>query len=585
MSPITIEQAIQEAQEHHQAGRLDEAIAAYRHAITLQDDLAEVHNNLGNALWARGRVDEAIAALRRAIALKPGAPQPHNNLGAVLNGAGRLDEAIAAYRRAIALEPAYPSAYNNLGSALWNAGRLDEARTALERAIALRPNYADAHNNLGNVAKDQGRLDEAIASFRRAQECQGDDPRPASNLLFNLHAHPDWDARALLAEHRRWASRHAAPLGAEIRPHENDRDPDRTLNVGYVSADLRAHAVGNMLCSLFAHHDPASVAIHAYADVRAPDDVSAELKSRAHHWLDTTGLSDSQLAGRIRSDRIDILVDLALHTAGNRLLVFARKPAPVQVTMLGLPTTTGLDTMDYRLTDPYLDPSGTTDADYTERSIRLPHCFWILHPPDDSPPVSALPAGRNGYVTFGCLNQFAKVTRPALDLWVKILQALPDSRLVLQAQPGSHLETVRGVFAQGGIAGTRIEFATRTPRRAYFERFQNLDLALDPFPYNGHTSTLDALWMGVPVITLAGRTAVGRGGVSILSNLGLTELIARTPEQYVAIAVGLAGDRARLAELRARLRPRMQASPLRDGKQYAADVEAAFRGMWTAWCK
>jgi protein O-GlcNAc transferase len=296
------------------------------------------------------------------------------------------------------------------------------------------------------------------------------------------------------------------------------------------------------------------------------------------------GLSDSQVADKIRHDAIDILVDLALHTAHNRMLVFARKPAPVQVSMIGMPSTTGLTTMDYRLTDPYLDPPGQNDADYTEQSIRLPHCFWIFPPPDDSPPVTPLPAEHNGFVTFGCLNQFAKVSPPALSLWVKILQALPDARLVIQAEPGSHRDTVHARFAHGGIAAHRVAFVAKAPHRTYFERFQNLDLGLDPFPYNGHTSTLDALWMGVPVITLAGRTGVGRGGVSALSNLGLSELIADTPQQYVETAVLLAKDLARLAELRAQLRQRMQASPLTDGKQYAADVEAAFRGMWKEWC-
>ena len=266
------------------------------------------------------------------------------------------------------------------------------------------------------------------------------------------------------------------------------------------------------------------------------------------------------------------------------MLVFARKPAPVQVTMLGLPATTGLDTIDYRLTDPYLDPPGASDADYSEQSIRLPHCFWIFQPPEDSPAVTALPAERNGFITFGCLNQFAKVTPPAWKLWVEILQTLPCARLIIQAQPGSHRDAVRALFRQGGIAETRLDFAARGPRRTYLERFQELDLGLDPFPYNGHTSTLDALWMGVPVVTLSGRTAVGRGGVSILANLGLPELVARTPEEYVAIAVAWARDRVRLAALRGGLRQRMEASPLMNGRQFAADVEAAFGWMWKAWC-
>ena len=599
-------------------GRLEEAIAAFRRSIAIDPNDAIVQSNLGLALLDAGRPEEAVAALQRAVALGPGNAVSQRNLGVALHATGRSDEAIAAYQRALALDggdagtysnlgmtlqetgrpdaaiaalgraielaPDLAEAHVNLGIVLWDTGRLDEARLTLQRAIALRPDSAEAHNSLGNVCKDQGRLDEALDAFRKACTLKPGDAKLASNLLFSLHYHPDHDAQALLAEHRRWASRHAAPLATQIRPHDNDRTPDRTLRVGYVSPDLRAHAVGHLLLALFAHHDLSHVAIHAYADVRAPDRVSRDLKALAHHWLDTAGLTDSQLADRIRADRIDILVDLALHTAGNRMLVFARKPAPVQVTMLGLPTTTGLDTIDYRLTDPYLDPPGTNDADYTEQSIRLPHCFWIFRPPDDSPPVTTLPAERNGFVTFGCLNQFAKVTPQALNLWVKILQALPGARLVIQAQPGSHCAAVLARFSQGGIAGERVEFAARAPRRAYFERFQNLDLGLDPFPYNGHTSTLDALWMGVPVITLAGPTAVGRGGVSMLSNLGLTELIARTPEEYVAIAVRLAGDRARLAALRGGLRQRMQASPLTDGKQFAAGVEAAFRRMWKTWC-
>jgi predicted O-linked N-acetylglucosamine transferase (SPINDLY family) len=338
------------------------------------------------------------------------------------------------------------------------------------------------------------------------------------------------------------------------------------------------------MLAILCHHDRRQVESVAYSDVQAPDALTAELRQRADRWCDTAGLTDHRMAERIHGDRIDILVDLALHTAGNRMLVFARKPAPVQVTMLGLPATTGLDTMDYRLTDPYLDPPGQGDDAYTERSIRLPHCFWFHVPCAEAPAIGALPAMIAGHVTFGCLNQFAKVTGPVLGLWVKILQALPESRLVLQADPGSHQGTVRARFEKEGIARDRLAFVPRSSRAAYFERYHELDLGLDPFPYNGHTSTLDALWMGVPIVTLAGRTAVGRGGVSILSNAGLPELIARTPEEYVEIAVGLARDWGRLAQLRRGLRARMLSSPLTDSKGYTAAVEAAFRAMWRTWC-
>ena len=293
----------------------------------------------------------------------------------------------------------------------------------------------------------------------------------------------------------------------------------------------------------------------------------------------------TRVGEQIRVDGIDILVDLALHMAGNRMRLFARKPAPVQVTMLGLPATTGLSTIDYRLTDPYIDPPGVSDGDYCERSIRLPHCFWIFQPPEESPPVSPLPAQRNGFITFGCLNQFAKVSGPALELWVKILQRVPDSRLVIRAQPGGYLDCVRARFRSGGVADERVDFRGSVPRRTYLERYSELDVCLDPFPYNGHTSTLDALWMGVPVITLAGRTSVGRGGVSILSNVGLPELIADTPERYATIAKDLAADRARLTQLRAGLRRRLECSPIVDGPRYAADVEGAFRVMWAHWCE
>ena len=260
-----------------------------------------------------------------------------------------------------------------------------------------------------------------------------------------MHYHPDYDAQALLAEHRDWARRYAEPLAAEIRPHDNDRAPARKLRVGFVSPDFRDHPVGQLLLPLFSHHDRRQTEIVCYCDVRAADAVTTKLKALADGWHDVVGLSDPQVADRIRGDRIDILVDLALHTADNRLLVFARKPAPVQVTMLGMPSTTGLATIDYRLTDPYLDPPGASDGDYTERSIRLPHCFWCYQPPEEAPPVGALPAWKSGFVTFGCLNQFAKVSRPALEVWVRILQSLPASRLVLHAPPGSHREAVQAL--------------------------------------------------------------------------------------------------------------------------------------------
>ena len=437
----------------HAAGRLDEAVVAYHQALELKADDFQVLGNLGVALQELDQTDLAIASYRRALAIKPNYVFAQRNLGVALHQAGRAQEAIAACRRAlalggedavaysnlgmvlqetdqrheaiaalhqaIALAPDYVESYNHLGNVLKKEGRLDEASAAYRQAIALQPGYCHAYNNLGGVCKEQGRLDLGLAALRTAVELKPDFWEAGSNRLFDLHFHPDYDARAILAEHREWAARHAAPLAVQIRPHASDRTPDRRLRVGFVSPDFHAHPVGQLAlpAASFLHHDRRQTQFVCYSDVRASDALTQELKAQTEEWHDTIALSDQDLAARIRADRIDILVDLALHTAHNRMLVFARKPAPVQVTMLGLPSTTGLPTMDYRLTDPYLDPPGETDDAYTERSIRLPHCFWCYQPAEDRPraPNSPLPAAKRRLsITFGCLNQFAKVSRPAL---------------------------------------------------------------------------------------------------------------------------------------------------------------------------
>jgi predicted O-linked N-acetylglucosamine transferase (SPINDLY family) len=566
-----------------QAGRPDEAIAAYHSAIAIEPGHAWAHANLGNVLNAQGRLDEAVAVYQRALQLDPGLAEVHSNLGSVLLELGRSAEAIAACERALELKPEHPQACHNLGCALRAAGRLDEAMAAFERAVQLDPRSAEAHNALGQVFKEQGLHDAALACFRKALEWNPDFLAAASNLLYTLHFHPDVDAPALLAAHRQWARRFAEPLAAEIQPHSNSPEQDRRLKVGFISPDLRDHPLARALLPWFPHVDRQRIAIVCYSDTRVADGVTERLRGLADAWRDTRALSDAGLAGQVRGDGIDILVDLAQHTAKNRLLVFARKPAPVQATMLGMPGTTGLSTMDYRLTDPHLDPPALGDSSATERSIGLPHCYWCYEPPANAPAVGLPPAKRRGFVTFGCLNQFAKVSHPALELWARILRSVPKSRLLVHSQPGQHREAVRRLFEDCGVAPDRIEFAARIPRHQYLARYHDIDLCLDPFPYSGGISTLDALWMGVPVITLAGRTAVGRSGVSILANLGLPELTARTPEEYMATAVAWAGDLGRLAELRSGMRQRMRSSAIMDGRQYAVDMEAVFREMWRGW--
>jgi predicted O-linked N-acetylglucosamine transferase (SPINDLY family) len=349
-------------------GRLDEALAALERALRLRPDLAEIQNNLGNALRDRGRLDEALSALERAVQLRPDYAEAQNNLGNVLRDQGRLDEAIAALKRAVELRPGFAEAYSNLGNALWGRGRLDEAIAALGRAIELRPDLAETHNGLGQVLKEQGRLDEALACYRKAAQLKPGFTRIASNLLFSLHFHPDYDAQTILGEHRRWASQFAQPRTFGIRSHGNDPAPDRRLRIGFLSPDFRDHPVGRTVVLLFSHHDRRQAEFVGYSDVLTSDPITQEIRAAADHWHDLVGLGDEAVADRIRRDGIDILVDLALHTGNSRPLLFALKPAPVQVSMIGMPTTTGLATMDYRLTDPYLDPPGATDADYTDRS-------------------------------------------------------------------------------------------------------------------------------------------------------------------------------------------------------------------------
>ena len=574
-----------------------EAAAALRRAVALRPNRAEDHYNLGLALREAGNLDEAVAAFGQALALRPQFAQAWNDLGNALKDLGQIDAAADAYQRALAIRPAFVSPQYNLGIVYSDQNRLDDAIAALTRTVALDPNHGDAYKNLGNRLKDAGRLAEAIACYRRsaALEAVAGPPRAPSNLLYALHFDPDLDARQIYEEHVRWNAARVPPFraaaaageaAAAIAPHDNDRDPDRPLRIGYVSPDFNGHPVGRFFLPLVAHHDRSSFEVYCYSDVRRPDATTDQIRAQTHVWRETASLDDAQLADLIRQDRVDILVDLMLHTAGSRLSVFARRPAPVQVTYLAYCSTSGLETMDYRLSDPYLDPAGGDESVYTEKTIRLPRTYWCFQPPLE---IASLPAARamgapEG-ITFGCLNNYGKVTRPTMDMWRDLLRRVPRSRLLLHSREGAHRQHAKDYFAAaGGVDPDRIQFVGSLPPLAYHQQYNQIDIALDPFPFPGATTTCDALWMGVPVVSLVGRTAVSRAGLSILSNVGLPELVARTAEQYVQIAAELAADRPRRIELRSTLRERMLASPLMDAPQFARDVEAACRNMWGVWC-
>ena len=431
------------------------------------------------------------------------------------------------------------------------------------------------------MLKNQGRLAEALDTYRAGVAARPDYANGHSNLAYMLHFDPAADAPAILAEARRWNDAHARPLRNRLRPFDHDRDPQRKLRIGYVSPDLRDHVVGRNLLPLFEHHDLERHHVICYQNDRSDDWLTQRISARSQDWRLIAGRSDDEVAEMIRLDRVDILVDLTLHMAGNRLLVFARKPAPVQFTFAGYPGTTGLEAIDYRLTDPYLDPPGTNDEHYAERSIRLPDSFWCYAPPADDPPVAPLPADTNGHVTFGCLNNFAKVNDGVLEMWSRVLSATPGSRLIMSSPTGRHRERV---IAKLGVDPSRIEFVGIQPRRKYLELYHRIDFCLDTFPYNGHTTSLDALWMGAAVLTRCGQTAVSRAGFSQLSNLGLSELVAYDAERFITAATALASDLPRLRDLRRTLRPRMQRSPLMDGLRFAGAIEASYREAWRRWC-
>jgi predicted O-linked N-acetylglucosamine transferase (SPINDLY family) len=538
----------------------------------------------GGKLIMERRLEDAVDACRKSIDLNPKIPQTYYNLGIALRELGQMEEAIAAYQRALELDPKFPEAFNNLGNVLRMRGRLDEAEECLKQAIGIKPDFAEAYSNLGNVVREQGRLGDAIAPFRKAVAIKPDANAIWSNLLYVLHYHPDYDAEKIYQEHRVWAARVEKLAAGEIRAWDNDRAEDRRLKIGYVSADFRVHAAANFLLPLFKHHDPENVEIICYSGVRRADAVTDALRGVSHGWHEAWRMSDAELARQIRTDRIDLLVDLSVHMAGNRLAVFARKPAPVQITWLGYPSTTGLRAIDYRLTDRRLDEAENPTC-YSEQSICLPGSFWCYQPLVEPLAVNELPALRNGFVTFGCFNNFAKVTGQVLETWREVLRAVPNSRMLIHSLEGRHRQSALDLFRLGGVDPGRIEFFGRLDPDKYFQMFHRVDLGLDPFPYPGHTTVLDGLWMGVPSIATTGATAVSRGAAAILSSLGQSDWIAQNRGEYVSKAVVAAANLAGLSQTRAELREQMKKSGLMDGRKFASEMEITFRELWKRWCR
>jgi predicted O-linked N-acetylglucosamine transferase (SPINDLY family) len=604
----------------HAQGQLDEAIPAYRRAIELQPAFAAAHNNLANALKTLGRLEEASKAYGHALELAPGIAEIHSNYAGTLLGLDRVDEAVAAANRAIALKPAFAMAHNNLGHALLGTGDNDGAMAAFSRALALDPNLAIAHNNLGTALKTAGRDEEALAAFQRAVNADPQCASAVANLASALH---EWgmvaeaillDKRALampgasaavhsnclailhleqgatlaglLQAHREYDRHYGQPLVASWTQHPNARDPERPLRLGFVSPHMGFHPVGYFLVQLLENLDRSEFTVIGYQDSLRSDAMTDRLKSCAHEWHTVKGLTDEALAQRIRDDRIDILFDLEGHNAGNRLLTFARKPAPVQITWLDYVGTTGLSAMDYILADARQIPH-EAEPHYSEKVLRMPDDYICFDPPANAPLVGPLPAATNGCITFASFNALPKVTRQSVEIWSRILRKVPTARLSLRNRRMDHPTIVaryRQSFAEHSIDPARIDFHGWSPWNELLAAYKQVDIALDTMPYNGGLTTCEALWMGVPVVTCPGEIFASRHGLAHLTAAGVTETIARDVDEYVEIAVALANNLSRLSALRTSLRERMATSPLCDGPRFARNFASVIREAWRDWC-
>jgi predicted O-linked N-acetylglucosamine transferase (SPINDLY family) len=623
-------------------GRLAEAETALRQAVALAPDDAEAWNNLASVLQPSGRPGEAAAALERALQLRPDFPLARENLqrlrpaapgtlsagarennrGVQLLAQGRYAEAEAAFRQALLLQPDLPPEVSyNLAKALaaqeqfaeaealyrrvldrrpswaecllslahvyFSQRCLSDAGAAYRRALALQPGHVEALNSLAaDVLNNEGRIDEARAAYRQALALQPDHAACHSNFLLNEQYAPDVTPAGLAEAHAAWESRHAAPLRATWRPFPQARDPDRPLRLGFVSGDFFYHPVGLFLAPVLDRLDRTQFFTACYANQRKADDLTARLRRAAGLWRSVPDLSDEALAEQVRADGIDVLIDLSGHTGRHRLRTFARRPAPVQMTWAGYVGTTGLSAIDYLIADRFHVPLGAEEF-YREKVLRLPDGYVCYEPPRYAPPVGPLPARASGRVTFGCFNNTAKITPPVVALWAAILHRLPGARLVLKyhwLDDAGLRQRLTGLFAAAGVPADRLELLGSTTHVEQLGQYNHIDLALDPFPYAGGLTTCEACWMGVPVLTCPGQTFAGRHSFSHLSNIGLVETIARDRAEYLGLAVGLAGDLPRLADLRTGLRERMAGSPLCDAERFADQFSRALRQAWRDYC-
>ena len=583
---INIEGVLQQALAFHEKGNLIEADALYNRILELEPRQPEALHLSGVVAHQRGEHEKAIELIGRAISHKSNDSRYYNNLGEAFRAFNKNGKAITCYKKAIQLNSKDQSAWSNLGIVFKSQGKLKEAVASYERALAIDPVNANTHNNLGNALFDQGETEKAIGVFRRLLALKPHFAEAHSNYLLLQNYSPVLDEEKISMEHKAWVEKNKVDL-LKISTFWDNRNPEKKLKIGYLSPDFKKHSIAFFLEPILAHHNKEEFDIFCYSAVISPDDTTARMKELVTHWRSIVGLSDEKATALIRKDGIDILIDLAGHTAKNRLPVFLHKPAPVQVSYLGYPNCTNLPTIDYRLTDSFADPPGRTDKWNTETLVRLNPTAWCYRPLNDFPPVSELPAREVDSITFGSFNNINKLNEKIINLWGRILNQFGNARLVLKSRSLADTfvqERIHKQFATMGIIEERVILHPHdSSSYRHLERYHDVDIAMDTFPYNGTTTTCESLYMGVPVITLEGKAHRSRVGVSLLNQVGLQHLIAKNEEEYVAIACSLTSDLDELAELRKSLRSRMEKSPLMDEVGFTRGLENAYREMWKKW--
>lgn len=569
----------------HDLGQAQDAVSAYGRALALQPNLPGIHFRLALAQQEIGLLPDALGSYRTVLESDPENVEALSNAGTIELQLGRAGDAIACHRRAVALKPDFAEGHFNLANALRDGGRPIEACASYRRTLELKPGFLHARVGLADVTKDLGHLAEAARGFREALEINPDFQEAHTSLVFCLDHDETVDAPTLFAEHRRFGERFEAPFLDRWPAHANVRDPERPLRVGLVSGDFNAHPVGHFLEPLLpALAKRASLSLHAYSNSVLGDRLSVRLRESLPRWDIVTGLPDDALAAKIADDGIDVLVDLSGHTGRNRLQAFARKPAPLQVSWLAYPGTTGLRAMDYYFADALFLPFAEFQSQFTEKLVHLSATLPFL-PVAGAPAVSQLPALANGFVTLASMSRPSKLRPPVIALWARLLRALPDARLIVAGMPqdGQFDEVIDG-FIREGIARERLEFRSRSDVATYMRLHQRVDACIDTFPYTGATTTAHALTMGVPTLTLAGRTPVGRLGPSLLRRAGLGDFVAGDEDEFVDNGVRLLSDHQALAALRAGLRERCEQAPASKPEAIAASIDAALRIMWRRWC-